>query len=330
MIIEDSQKENIDFISDFLLRLSRISGNASLEVGKGQNSEHYLVNVENENGEYISYHTNAWLIQNALHRSARNIFQRALSTKKIGVDDYYNIHMSYDAKEYQGNLIKVFSNDNYPWEAIDALPLDLMRKVQMSNNEIAGLGIDESKKEIASKLSSELYDRIQASSEKSDETNKNDRKEESQKEVLTKLVADIAGISGNVSINMVDGRYYISTPTKDGHYMIYSTTDRQLESGDSNIFAVRKSTKELDMETLKTELNGNLSLLDGKECTLMQHDATIREIEANLSRNLDSEEHTASEISDDLQEIGRTGLTESALAELVNGQNTKDTRREEK
>lgn len=331
MELSEEKKENINFLSDFLLRLAKISGNASLEINEHKVfREHYLLNIENENGENIFYHTNNSQIQSALHRSSRNIVARGLSTKKIGIDDYYRIHPSFDSKEYQGNLIRLMTTDNYPWEAIKALPFDLKRKVEMNNESLNRIEVDNDKQNLADKLGTGIYDKMNSKKQKSDEMSVKDKRNDSMDEVLEKLVAEIVGISGSVSMNITDGRYFISTPTKDGHYIVVSTIDRQLESRENDTFAVRKSTKKLDIEELKTKLKGNFSLLDREEWTLLQHDATISEIKANLSRDFGNGEHTASEISADLQEIGRSGLEESALTELVGETNAQVKDREEK
>lgn len=331
MELSEEKKENINFLSDFLLRLAKISGNASLEINKHRVfGEHYLLNIESENGENIFYHTNNSQIQSALHQSSRNIVARGLSTKKIEIDDYYSIRSSLDTEEYQGNLIKLMTTDNYPWEAIKALPFDLERKVEMTEENLNKIEVDKDKQNLADKLGTGIYYKMGSKEQKSDEVPVKDGRKDSKDEVLTKLIAEIAGISGNVSMNIMDGRYFISTLTKDGHYIVVSTTDMRLESRENATFAVRKSTEKLDIEELKTELKGNLSLLDREEWTLLQHDSTISEIKDNLSRDFGNGEHTASEISADLQEIGRSGLEESALTELVGETNTQAKDREEK
>lgn len=66
------KQENIKFISDFLLRLSEIAGNARLSYDKGI----YYLNVEMDNGNYINYSVSDFEIQNFLHKGMRNIFRR--------------------------------------------------------------------------------------------------------------------------------------------------------------------------------------------------------------------------------------------------------------
>lgn len=294
MSIDEQKKENLNFMSDFLLRIAMISGNADLDRKRG-----YLLSVKNESGEYISYHTNDSLIQNAIHGGSRNIFSRALSTQKIEADNYYDMPLSIGMQEYEGNSIHLLTNDNYPWEAISALPYDLLKRTQMSRDEIMRIKPDKKNVELAEKLSNSNLQ-------------KTNTQEEKIIQKLKKLISVIMVLSDNVSVNIIDGKYYITTPTKDGKYMIYSTTDVKLETGDSYIFAVRKSSKELDIERLKSDLHGNLSILDGNETALIQHDATLEEINDNLLRYNGTAEHTAEEIGDGIEDLNQ-GEVEKAL-----------------
>ena len=152
MSIDKEKEENLDYMSDFLLRIAMISGNADLDTQHG-----YLVSVKNDSGEYISYHTTDFQIQNALHNSSRNIFHRALSTQRLEADEYYDMHIRIGMQEYNDNSVNLLSNDNYPWEAITALPRDLLGRTQMSRDDSMRITPDKSKEELAKKLSNGAY-----------------------------------------------------------------------------------------------------------------------------------------------------------------------------
>ena len=301
MSIDDQKKENLDFMSDFLLRVAMISGNADLDTKRG-----YLVSVLNESGEYISYHTTDFQIQNALHNSSRNIFHRALSTQRLEIDEYYDMHIRTGMQEHDGNSINLLSNDNYPWEAISALPRDLLGRTQMSREDSKRITPDKSSVELAEKLSNGAYKVSHGNSQQAD------TQEEKKIQKLKSLISSIAALSENISVDIIDGKYYITTPAKDGTFMIYSTTDWKLEEEDRHAFGVRKSSKKLDIERLRSDLHGQLSILDGTETKLIQHDATLDEIQWNLLKDLGIAEHTAEEIGDGIGDLSQ-GEVEQAL-----------------
>lgn len=310
MSIDKEKEENLDYMSDFLLRIAMISGNADLDTQHG-----YLVSVKNESGEYISYHTTDFQIQNALHNNARNIFHRALSTQRLEADEYYDMHIRTGMQEYDDNSINLLSNDNYPWEAITALPRDLLGRTQMSRDDSMRITPDKSKEELAKKLSNGAY-KVSSNSQQVD------TQEEKKIQKLKSLISSIAALSENVSVDIIDGKYYITTPAKDGTFMIYSTTDWKLEEEDRHVFGVRKSSKELDIERLRSDLHGQLSILNGAETELLQHDATLDEIQWNLSKNLGIAEHTAEEIGDGIRDLSQ-GEVEQALNAITDIENPK-------
>ena len=302
MSIDKEKEENLDYMSDFLLRIAMISGNADLDTQHG-----YLVSVKNESGEYISYHTTDFQIQNALHNNARNIFHRALSTQRLEADEYYDMHIRTGMQEYDDNSINLLSNDNYPWEAITALPRDLLGRTQMSRDDSMRITPDKSKEELAKKLSNGAY-KVSSNSQQVD------TQEEKKIQKLKSLISSIAALSENVSVDIIDGKYYITTPAKDGTFMIYSTTDWKLEEEDRHVFGVRKSSKELDIERLRSDLHGQLSILNGA--------ATLDEIQWNLSKNLGIAEHTAEEIGDGIRDLSQ-GEVEQALNAITDIENPK-------
>lgn len=301
MYSNEQKKENLEFMSDFLLRIAMISGNADLDTQHG-----YLVSVKNESGEYISYHTTNFQIQNALHKSSRNIFSRYLSKQRLEADEYSDMHLRIKMQEYNDSSIEMFSNDNYPWEAIQALPRDLLRKTQMSRDDSMRITPDESKEELAIKLSNEAYEVSHSNSQQVD------TQEEKKIQKLKSLVSSIAALSENVSVDIVDGKYYITTPAKDGTFIIYSTTDSKLEGKDTYIFGVRRCYKKLDIKRLRTDLHGQSSIFHGAEIELLQHDATLSEIQRNLSKHLEMGEHTAEEIREGIE-----GLTQGEVGEVL-------------
>ena len=310
MSIDKEKEENLDYMSDFLLRIAMISGNADLDTQHG-----YLVSVRNDSGEYISYHTTDFQIQNALHNSSRNIFHRALSTQRLEADEYYDMHIRIGMQEYNDNSVNLLSNDNYPWEAITALPRDLLGRTQMSRDDSMRITPDKSKEELAKKLSNGAY-KVSSNSQQVD------TQEEKKIQKLKSLISSIVALSENVSVDIIDGKYYITTPAKDGTFMIYSTTDWKLEEEDRHVFGVRKSSKELDIERLRSDLHGQSSILDGAETELIQHDATLYEIQWNLSKDLGIAEHTAEEIGDGIRDLSQ-GEVEQALNAITDIENPK-------
>ena len=310
MSIDKEKEENLDYMSDFLLRIAKISGNADLDTQHG-----YLVSVKNDSGEYISYHTTDFQIQNALHNSSRNIFHRALSTQRLEADEYYDMHIRIGMQEYNDNSVNLLSNDNYPWEAITALPRDLLGRTQMSRDDSMRITPDKSKEELAKKLSNGAY-KVSSNSQQVD------TQEEKKIQKLKSLISSIVALSENVSVDIIDGKYYITTPAKDGTFMIYSTTDWKLEEEDRHVFGVRKSSKELDIERLRSDLHGQSSILDGAETELIQHDATLYEIQWNLSKDLGIAEHTAEEIGDGIRDLSQ-GEVEQALNAITDIENPK-------
>lgn len=310
MSIDKEKEENLDYMSDFLLRIAMISGNADLDTQHG-----YLVSVKNDSGEYISYHTTDFQIQNALHNSSRNIFHRALSTQRLEADEYYDMHIRIGMQEYNDNSVNLLSNDNYPWEAITALPRDLLGRTQMSRDDSMRITPDKSKEELAKKLSNGAY-KVSSNSQQVD------TQEEKKIQKLKSLISSIVALSENVSVDIIDEKYYITTPAKDGTFMIYSTTDWKLEEEDRHVFGVRKSSKELDIERLRSDLHGQSSILDGAETELIQHDATLYEIQWNLSKDLGIAEHTAEEIGDGIRDLSQ-GEVEQALNAITDIENPK-------
>lgn len=310
MSIDKEKEENLDYMSDFLLRIAMISGNADLDTQHG-----YLVSVKNDSGEYIYYHTTDFQIQNALHNSSRNIFHRALSTQRLEADEYYDMHIRIGMQEYNDNSVNLLSNDNYPWEAITALPRDLLGRTQMSRDDSMRITPDKSKEELAKKLSNGAY-KVSSNSQQVD------TQEEKKIQKLKSLISSIVALSENVSVDIIDGKYYITTPAKDGTFMIYSTTDWKLEEEDRHVFGVRKSSKELDIERLRSDLHGQSSILDGAETELIQHDATLYEIQWNLSKDLGIAEHTAEEIGDGIRDLSQ-GEVEQALNAITDIENPK-------
>lgn len=310
MSIDKEKEENLDYMSDFLLRIAMISGNADLDTQHG-----YLVSVKNDSGEYISYHTTDFQIQNALHNSSRNIFHRALSTQRLEADEYYDMHIRIGMQEYNDNSVNLLSNDNYPWEAITALPRDLLGRTQMSRDDSMRITPDKSKEELAKKLSNGAY-KVSSNSQQVD------TQEEKKIQKLKSLISSIVALSENVLVDIIDGKYYITTPAKDGTFMIYSTTDWKLEEEDRHVFGVRKSSKELDIERLRSDLHGQSSILDGAETELIQHDATLYEIQWNLSKDLGIAEHTAEEIGDGIRDLSQ-GEVEQALNAITDIENPK-------
>lgn len=298
--IKSEKQENIKFISDFLLRLSEISGNARLSYDKGI----YYLNVEKDDGNYINYSASEFEIQNLLHKGMRNIFSRGTSSKMI---------QTYEDKRSQKNegIYIQYSNDNYPWEALGALPKDLtITKENPYPNP------DPEREEKAIRLS-KTYDLKGFGGHNS--LTDEEKKEQKRNEPLIMLLSNILEVSSNVSIHTIDGEYYISVPTKDGQCMIYSTTDWKLDSRDNHIFQWIKATRDICTKSISENPEEEMSNIGGK---LMQHDATVYEIGYNLPRDLGLE-YNASEISKYLERVARRGTKEDAES-VINGEKAKE------
>ena len=185
----------------------------------------------------------------------------------------------------------------------------------MSRDDSMRITPDKSKEELAKKLSNGAY-KVSSNSQQVD------TQEEKKIQKLKSLISSIVALSENVSVDIIDGKYYITTPAKDGTFMIYSTTDWKLEEEDRHVFGVRKSSKELDIERLRSDLHGQSSILDGAETELIQHDATLYEIQWNLSKDLGIAEHTAEEIGDGIRDLSQ-GEVEQALNAITDIENPK-------
>lgn len=294
------KQENIKFISDFLLRLSEIAGNARLSYDKGI----YYLNVEMDNGNYINYSVSDFEIQNFLHKGMRNIFSRGTSDRMI---------QNYEDKRSQKNegTYKQFANDNYPWEALWALPKDL--KITTENR---FPNPDPEKEEKARQLS-KIYN-LKGWGGHNAPTDE-EKEEQRRSEPLIMLLSNIIEVSPNVSMHTVDGRYYISVPTKDGHCMIYSTADWNLDSRDNHIFQWIKATRDIITKSISEDPEEEMSNIGGK---LMQHDATAYEIGYNLPKDLGLE-YDATEIGKYLERVARRGTKEAAES-AISGEQSKE------
>lgn len=246
-----NNKENLDFMSDFLLRIAMISGNADLDIHSG-----YLVSVKNKKGYYISYYTNDFQIHNALHNASRNIFHIYLSTQKL---------KSENKQDIDSSSIHSYTNDSYPFEAIKSLPRELLATMQ---EPYVKTEPDKDKEELAQKLS------------KGYNSKQIDTPWEKKIRKLKDLVSNIAEQSKSVSVDIINGIYYIITPAKDGTFLVCSTTDWKLESEDSHFLKVRRISKRLAVETLRSGLHDQSFDLDSEE--LIQHDATSDELKPLL------------------------------------------------
>lgn len=121
------------------------------------------------------------------------------------------------------------------------------------------------------------------------------------------------------TVHTVDGRYYISVPTKDGYCMIYSTADWNLESRDNHIFQWIKATRDISTKSISENPEEEMSNIGGK---LMQHDATAYEIGYNLPKDLGLE-YDAIEIGKYLERVARRGTKEAAES-AISGEQSKE------
>lgn len=292
----EEKKENFYFISDFALRVSEIAGNAKLSYNNGR----YYISVEMDNGEYTNYSAGDFQIQGLLHRGCRNIFARSTSAKMI---------QSYDdekSQEREGTY-EEHCNDNYPWEALNALPLDLKRTIR--SEEIGNP--DPEKKEKATKLSRVSHLKIWGGH---DEPTDEEMQEQKRKEQLIMLISNILELSPNVAINTVDGRYFISVPTMEGQYMIYWTADWRLETEKNHIFQWIKAPRDINSKALSENPDKEISDIGG---ILMQHDATVREIGYNLPNDL-GVIYDANQLDEYLQRVATMGSKYSAAVATKN------------
>lgn len=294
------KQENIKFISDFLLRLSKIAGNARLSFNKGT----YFLNVEKENGNYINYDITDGQIQGLLHNGWRNAFGRSTSAKMIRSREDEKSQKKEGTYEH-------YTDDNYPWEALWALPKDLT-----ITTENPYPNPDPEKEEKARRLS-KIYN-LKGWGGHNAPTDE-EKEEQRRSEPLIMLLSNILEVSPNVSIHTVDGRYYISVPTKDGHCMIYSTADWNLDSRDNHIFQWIKATRDISTKSISENPEEEMSNIGGK---LMQHDATAYEIGYNLPKDLGLE-YDATEIGKYLERVARRETKEAAES-AISGEQSKE------
>ena len=303
MSMDEEKKENLNFISDFLLRVAMISGNANLDrtldskPGNDINDTRNLISVKNEKGYYITYGMSDGNIQRCLQKHDSNIIAKTVSTQKMNAMEFKKA--DFNTREgLEGNKYKMIAGDAYPWDAVYGVKCDLFREIDGN--------VDMSPKTEMDKRWSIVGTLINGACEVARGRTPKDTPIEKKIQKLNGLISEITALSENVSINILDGKYYISAPTKDGNFIVYSTTDSKLETEDNHIFTVQKTSKELDVEELKSESDSQLSLLDGKETTL-------DEIKANLSKDLGIAEHTAEEIGE-----GIKGLTQGEVGDALN------------
>lgn len=283
------EQENIKFISDFLLRLSKIAGNARLSSDNGV----YYLNVEMDNGDYINYSVSDWEIQNFLHKDMKNIFRRGTSDKMIQ-------NSKDQTSQKNEGTYEQLSNDNFPWEALWALPNDLAESTE------DGFRNPDPKKEEDARQLSKIYELKGWGGH----NNPTDEEKEAQRrnEPLIMLLSNILEVSPNVSIHTVDGKYYISVPTKDGQCMIYSTSDWNLNSKDNHIFQCIKATEDISTKSISENPEKEISRIGGE---LIQHDATADEIGFNLPEDLGLE-YDATKIGEYLEGVARRATKEEA------------------
>ena len=267
MGLDEEKQENLLFMSDFLLRIAMIAGNATLDT-----KEAYLVSVKNQCDQYIYYYTNGGQIQSALHYGGSNIFHRFLSEQKIESIGARKTIRNIEYNYTEGKKAILFTNDNYPWEAISALPLDFRKRVDMSRDDIMRISIDEKQIELASELARGGYDISY--------NRKPERNSESERKIakLKGFVSDISAVAGEVGVNIIDGEYYISIPTRDGKFMIYHATDLRLESEEGCIFRVIKSSRNIEPKTPPKGVEDIFNIRDEGNAEVLYDRATAEDI----------------------------------------------------
>ena len=145
MSIDKEKEENLDYMSDFLLRIAMISGNADLDTQHG-----YLVSVKNDSGEYIS----------VKGRYPYFLKDRTYYTKLDGAEEYQRLVFADDPIIEQ--LLKKITKYNFIVGAGTAestrknsLELDYQGNLNTSGDIVNGDGVI-----LGASISNEVLDNI--------------------------------------------------------------------------------------------------------------------------------------------------------------------------
>ena len=105
---KDLNKDN--FIEDFFIRTSIVAGNASLTKDGKRN----VINVKKNDGSYVFF---SIVNVDYLFEGYENIIKKGTSKNKVTLEEAANHSIGND-----GENIKVQTNDNFPFEALESLP----------------------------------------------------------------------------------------------------------------------------------------------------------------------------------------------------------------
>lgn len=184
---KDLNKDN--FIEDFFIRTSIVAGNASLTKDGKRN----VINVKKNDGSYVFF---SIVNVDYLFEGYENIIKKGTSKNKVTLEEAANHSIGND-----GENIKVQTNDNFPFEALESLPYLLEPDSRESRE----------KEKLATKLVAFEYDDSNYISKFTDEKDK--KMEEQIKEIRDFLTSKK---SQEVSINYKNGEFTIKLTGKKG------------------------------------------------------------------------------------------------------------------